>query len=454
MSNIFIAEKIIEFSGGIDNFKTLENCMTRVRVTFIDDSLVDKDAIREITGVLGLIEENTLQIVVGPGKSSKIKTLISERINLEESSVADAKDSKKGSNILKMLSSIFVPLIPAIIASGFLQGINNILVNTAVIEAGKNKIAASGTLSAAQVVLQGKNLLEVSVFLGILSSATFGFLAIYTGITAAKVFKGNYILGGVIGAATIAPALTLINIVPGQGGIIGVILAVYIMSKIEYIVKKVVPDILDVVLSPTLTLILTAIVLFTAIMPFAGFISDILINGIMFLIDNSGIFGGYVLAAAFPSLIATGLHHGLAPIHLEMIKTMGGTPLFPIQIMSNSGLVGAGLAVLICTKSQKTKEIARGVLPPTFLAVGEPTMFGLLLPLGFPFITASIGAGFGGMMARVFELKTYAFGAAGMSALPLIADGKYLQYIIAYAVGCGAAFIITFSYIKIMRKEI
>lgn len=445
-----LGEKIIELSGGKDNFKTVKNCMTRVRISYVDLDKVNKEEIEKLEGVLGVNVADTFQIIVGPGKSVKIQ----EEINKQLGASNKQEEVGEEKNFLKLLSSIFVPLIPAIIASGFLQGINNLLVNSAKVTAIAQNIASTKNLAPYQVILEQNGTLQVSTLLGILGDATFSFLAIYVGMTAAKQFKTDPILGAVLGAATTLPALSLIGLTPGQGGLFGVIFGVWVMSKIGKMLKKCIPDILDVVFTPVFELIIAGTIYMFLIMPIAGKLSDYFTNGMMFLIEHTGIFGGFVLAAAFPSLIVTGLHQGLAPIHMELINSTGGTPIFPIQIMSNAGLLGAGLAIFFLTKNQKVKEIAKGCLPATFLAVGEPTMFGLLIPSGFGFVTASLGAGVAGALVRFFDINSSAFGAAGMSAIPLMADGKYLQYLICYALGVVVAFVLTISYAKLKNKQI
>ena len=251
-------------------------------------------------------------------------------------------------------------------------------------------------------------------------------------------------LGGLLGAITIMPQVTTLGLIPGQGGLIGVIFAVWLMCLLEKQVRRVVPDIVDVVVTPTLVLLIMAAALLFVIMPAAGVVSNGILSGLNGLLEHGGIVAGFVLSALFPFLISLGLHHGLFPIHLEMINATGHAPLFAIQIMSNAGMVGAATAVLLLTRDPVMKKIARGAIPTSILAVGEPTIFGVNIPAGFAFITGSIGAGFGGVMVVLLGVSTNGVGAAGLSALPLIADGKYLQYILAWLVGCAAAFALTY----------
>lgn len=440
------AQNIIDLSGGKENFKSVINCMTRVRVKYKDESKVDKSSIEKLPEVLGTQEAETFQIIVGPGKSNKLREALNTELGLSTDSDTDESNPEEDSGFLKILSSIFVPIIPAIIASGFLQGINSVITNIATGEAQAQGVEAS-------VILENWNLLQVSTILGILGDAALGFLAIYVGITAARVFKTDMILGGLVGAITLSESLSEIGLTAGQGGLMGVILGVWILSKIDRFLSKIIPDVVDVVLRPTLDLLITGLIYFVAIMPITGIISDGLLEGILWLLENTGVIGGFIFASLAPTMISTGLHHGLLPINIELINSTGGTAINAVQIMSNSGLVGAGVGLYLLTKREEIKEAARGVLPTTFLAVGEPTMFGLVIPSGFGFITASLGAGVGGALIQLFNVRVAALGAAGMSAIPLIADGQYIQYLISYAGGFTAALVLTIIVGKYIKYE-
>lgn len=453
-----VGNAIVKHCGGLSNLLHVTNCMTRVRMTIGEQSQVDIAALKSIEGVLGVVEDDTLQVIVGPGKSSKVANVINDLLKgqpagdtplsaVEQKAKQAREKAKKQTRtkvILKHIANIFVPILPSLIAAGILMGINNVLVNSAASWALAHHVAALGDLSPTQVVLDQRHMLGVSQFLDIVSKALFGFLAIYTGVTAAKEFDGNAVMGGLLGAITIVPQITALGLIPGQGGLIGVILCAWLMCLLEKQVRRFVPDIVDVVVTPTIVLVVMAAALLLVIMPVAGVVSNGILHGLNGLLSTGGIAAGFVLSALFPFLISLGLHHGLFPIHLEMINATGHAPLFAIQIMSNAGMVGAATAVLLLTRDPMMKKIAKGAIPTSILAVGEPTIFGVNIPAGFAFITGSIGAGFGGMMVVLLGVSTNGVGAAGLSALPLIADGKYLQYIISWLTGCAAAFVLTY----------
>ena len=181
---------------------------------------------------------------------------------------------------------------------------------------------------------------------------------------------------------------------------------------------------------PTLSVLITAALMITILMPVCGVLSDAIVSGLMWILDKTGVFGGFILAACFPTLISTGLHHGLTAIHMEMLNTLGYAPLISVQVMSNAGMVGAACGIFLLSKNEKVRQACRGAIPTSFLCVGEPVIYGVCLPSGFN-----------------------AMGMAGMSALPLVADGKYLQYLISYFGGAIAACVLTYIVGKARHYE-
>ncbi|WP_312431581.1 PTS transporter subunit EIIC [Lacrimispora sp.] len=447
-----MAEQIITCSGGGNSFLTVTNCATRVRITYKNIDLVNIEEMKKIEGVLSVIvNDNAVQVVVGPGVCNKVAEIIQKKLNVPEDTDITGTETgtnvtttkKKKNKIFKVFSEIFVPILPAMIAGGVLQGLNNVLKNYAVSKAVSAGIGGIGDLTAAQVWLQNNHLLDLSNIIGVIYSAVFSFLAIYVGYNAAKQFKVEPVLGAALGCITLQGSLSSLGSTPGQGGLIGVILGVFVMSYIQKAVKKIVPNAVDVVITPVLTMFIITIFMVKIFMPVCGVLSSVIVNGLMWVLNTTGPFGGFVLSALAPLLISTGLHHGLLPIHMEMINTLGKTPFGAVQVMSNAGMVGASCAIFLMTKQKTVKDACKGAIPTSFLCVGEPVIYGVCLPSGFGFITGSIGAGVGGFFIRLFDVAFSSLGMAGMSAIPLVADGKYLYYIISYFLGAIAAFLLT-----------
>ena len=454
MDNQSIAREIIEKLGSKDNIVVINNCMTRVRASVKDNDKVDFKNLDEIPGVIKVIKDDTIQVVVGPGKSKKIademKKLCGE-ISASNDEWKKTKESVKSkqskfSSVLRRLANIFIPLIPAIIGAGLLNGIAGYF---------QNVYTAEGI----------KDMPMWITFFQTLGSGLFAYFAIFVGINSANEFGATPALGGVIGAITISgninifsKALGLYNaevplnsiLIPGKGGIIGVIIGVAILAWVEKQLRKIIPDFLDTILTPMISLLIVGTLTIFAIMPFAGVVSDGIIKVFSFFIMSEGpmaIIGGFILAASFLPLLMVGLHHGLIPFYMVQLTQFGSISLFPILCMAGGGQIGGAAAIYIKAKNnKKLRDIIRSAMPVAILGIGEPMLYGVTLPLGKPFITASIAGGIGGAFLAATKVQTIAFGPAGITAIPLVVPGKILYYIIGLGISYIAGFIITYFF--------
>lgn len=467
MTNNELAIKIIELVGGDKNIGSAAHCMTRLRLKVKDNSKVQLDTLKAIPSVMGVVESDTLQIVLGPGKAKKVyDELVSEvkvDVSGDESSWEDNKAAIKGAQTetplkrgLKTISNIFIPLIPAVIAAGLFMGFASLLTQIPGID------ISPETASVWFYVHQ---------IFGLAGNAFLGYFAVFTGINAAKEFGGTPALGGMVGGmtiganiVTISTALGLFNadsplnstLTTGKGGIIGVIIGVWVMSFLEKRIRKMVPDVLDLIITPFVTILITAVLLVFVIMPAAGFASDIIVSGLSLIINSTNqfvrIISGYILAAIFLPMVLLGLHHGLIPIYAIQLEQMGGVSLFPVLAMAGAGQVGAAIAIYIKAKRVKNERMQQtvlGALPAGFLGVGEPLIYGVTLPLGKPFITAGLGAGFGGAWVMFTGVLANAWGPSGLVALPLMqTPAMVLNFLIGLVLAYVAGFILTMVFIK------
>lgn len=462
MTNKELAKLILDNVGGESNVGSAAHCMTRVRLKIKDDSKVNVDALKEVEGVMGVVESDTLQVVVGPGKAKKVYDNIVDEYNISASGdVENWEDNKQAiksgqkqsplTNALKTISNIFIPMIPAIIAAGLFNGLSS-LIN--------------------QAIAPTEGFWFILVNLLSLAGASFlGYFAVYTGINAAKEFGGTPAMGGMIGGMTIGAQINVISqnlgffneavplesiLTTGKGGIIGVIIGVYIMSILERKIRKIVPDVLDLVITPILTLFISALLLVFVIMPVAGFASDIIVSALNLIIGSEiaivRILSGYILAAVFLPMVLLGLHHGLIPIYAVQLDQMGGVSLFPVLAMAGAGQVGAAIAIYLKARRVDNKSLQKtilGALPAGFLGVGEPLIYGVTLPLGKPFLTAGLGAGFGGAYVMMMGVMANAWGPSGLVALPLMqTTTMILNFFIGLVISYVAGFIITTIGIK------
>lgn len=464
-----IGDGIYDHVGGPENVSKLIHCMTRVRMTIRDDSEVDIEGLKKVPGVLGVAQEDTLQVIVGPGVVNKVAQAMVDEVGVDlgepfpdstkkGSSYANGKSAveAKAAEVhaaqkaklkqtwwraaLKHISSIFIPLIPAFVGAGLISGIAGILAN----------MQAAGDL--------GANWTTFITVLKVINGGLFTYLNIYVGINAAKEFKATPGLGGIIAGLIYLPGViapvTIPNVftgsplVAGSGGIIGVLFAVWVMSYVERLFHKYIPDSIDIIFVPFLTLLIVGCFTIFLVMPTAGWVSNSLVGSINWVLNVGGAFSGFMLGLFFLPMVMLGLHQILTPIHLEMIKSMGNTPLLPILAMAGAGQVGAAIALWIrCRKNKQLTGMIKGALPVGILGVGEPLIYGVSLPLGRPFITACVGGGIGGaVIGAIGGIGATSIGPSGMALIPLIAHGKWLGYVFGLLAAYAGGFLATYFF--------
>ncbi len=430
-----ISQSILKNIGGEENIITFENCMTRLRVKLKDPSLVNKKELEETDGIMGVVESgSTVQVVVGPGTANKVSDEIRATTSIKVEDVVEIGDAAAVKKQAKdqyqitgegfnKIAQIFMPLIPAFIGSGLIMGINNILQ----LESVASKIEISPNITG---------------LLAAFSGAVFGFLAIMVGMTAAKVFGSSIAIGGLMGGITISPVLEGVELfgkplVPGRGGIISVLLVVWFASWVEKKLRKVLPDVLELILNPLLTILIGGFAAVLVLQPLGGFIADGIGNGVTKIIETGGPITGALLGGTFLPLVMLGLHQGLSPIHQSLIDSYGVTTLLPILAMAGAGQVGASFAVYMRTKNQRLKKTAASALPVGVLGIGEPLIYGVTLPLGKPFIGACIGGAVGGAIVAPFKVGAISMGVSGLPLALLIEQGagKFLLGIVGAYVG-------------------
>ncbi|HHB5970269.1 TPA: PTS transporter subunit EIIC [Staphylococcus aureus] len=472
-----LAERIIAAVGGMDNIDSVMNCMTRVRIKVLDENKVDDQELRHIDGVMGVIHDERIQVVVGPGTVNKVANHMaelsgvklgdpiphhhndSEKMDYKSYAVDKAKANKEAhkakqkngklNKVLKSIANIFIPLIPAFIGAGLIGGIAAVLSN----------LMVAGYISGAWIT-------QLITVFNVIKDGMLAYLAIFTGINAAKEFGATPGLGGVIGGTTLLTGIAGKNILmnvftgeplqPGQGGIIGVIFAVWILSIVEKRLHKIVPNAIDIIVTPTIALLIVGLLTIFIFMPLAGFVSDSLVSVVNGIISIGGVFSGFIIGASFLPLVMLGLHHIFTPIHIEMINQSGATYLLPIAAMAGAGQVGAALALWVrCKRNTTLRNTLKGALPVGFLGIGEPLIYGVTLPLGRPFLTACIGGGIGGaVIGGIGHIGAKAIGPSGVSLLPLISDNMYLGYIAGLLAAYAGGFVCTYLFgtTKAMRQ--
>ena len=473
MTNQELSLKILELVGGKKNVAAATNCMTRLRVNLKDYAKADIEGLKQTEGVLQVIEMDNLHIVLGPGKAKKVTDLfkadagVAEGMSTEASWQENKAAMKAGQkqnpvkNALKAVGDIFVPLIPGVIAAGLCSGIATLITQV-----------CPGYADI-------KLLYILHQFLSMINAAFMTYITAWAGYRAAERFGATPILGGMLGMITtlgninnIAPLVGMwvaeggdpLNAVlrSGRGGVLAVILGVLLMSKVEKWVRSKMPDALDIVVSPIIVMLVCVIPYVLVIMPITGLISNLLVSIVGAVCMSESIFvrmiAGFLGSFLFLPLVAMGMHHGLVALYTVQLETIGFVTLYPALAMAGAGQVGAAIAIWLKAKrtgNHRMMSVIGGALPAGVLGVGEPLIYGVTLPMGKPFITAGLGAGFGGAFCMAMKVAATTWGPSGVLALPIMVAGgnSAVATMCFYAVGLVISYIMGFLFTNFTLKD-
>ncbi|HEY8394602.1 MAG TPA: PTS transporter subunit EIIC [Thermaerobacter sp.] len=435
-----IARSILEIVGP-DNVRAVDYCMTRLRLDLKQVEGVDQDRLRRVSGVKGVVRtSNQLQIIFGPGLAERVTRAVAmqveagggeARATTTPATAATPAERAGVQGFLKKIASIFLPLLPAIIGSGLIIGLTNFCVRMGWI--------------TEQTMLAGVPLQKL---LGVLGGTFLAFMHILVGMNAAREYGGPTSIGALAGMLLIAPSLQdLPNMAPGRGGIIGALLAGAFLGWLYKTIARRMPDAITVMATPFLTILIGGSVILFLIQPIGSYASNWIASGVHALLNVGGPLVGAVLAGTFLPMVMLGIHQGTVPIHVELINTLGNTPLLPVLAMAGAGQVGASLAVYVRTRDVELRRIILGALPVGILGIGEPLIYGVTLPLGRPFIAACLGGAVGGAFIAVTHIGALALGVSGVLLAFLVTNPLLylLGILISYAAGFAIAYVMGFD---------
>ncbi|AGS70304.1 PTS transporter subunit EIIC [Streptomyces collinus] len=452
------AAAVLARAGGPGNVTSVAHCMTRLRLGVAEPAAVDAEGLRALPGVLGVVTDGAgVQIVLGPGVVEEV-TARAEAL-VREAGPAPARpagpDAGAGAGagaaaprpeatpvkaLLRRVANVFVPLIPALIGCGVLAGLNGLLLN-------------SGLLPALTPALTA------------VASGFMALIAVFVGHNTAKEFGGTPVLGGAVAAVVVYPGVAKVtafgvHLVPGQGGVLGALAAALLATRVEKWCRGRVPGALDVLLTPTVTVLVSGLATLYGLMYAAGVVAAAIGVAADWLLATTGPAAGLILGGLFLPLVMLGLHQALIPIHTTLIAQQGYTVLLPLLAMAGAGQVGAALAVYVRLRHDvPLRTTIRSALPAGLLGVGEPLIYGVSLPLGRPFVTACAGGAAGGAFVGFFamlgdKVGATAIGPSGWALFPLLAGNRGPLTAAAvyggglltgYAVGFAATYLFGFT---------
>ena len=441
------ATALLPLLGGSDNIASAAHCATRLRLVLKDDSKVNKSAIEQVDGVKGCFSNaGQIQIIFGTGLVNKVYAEFIKVANISEASkgeVADLAAQKLNplQRVARLLSNIFVPIIPAIVASGLLMGLLGM-------------VRTYGWANPDSALF---------IMLDMFSSAAFIILPVLIGFTAAREFGGNPYLGATLGGILTHPALTNawgvasgfktmnffgidVAMIGYQGTVFPVLLAVWFMSLIEKRLRKVIPNALDLILTPFLTVVITGFVALLFIGPAGRMLGDGISFVLSNLINHAGWLAGLVFGGTYSAIVITGIHHSFHAIEAGLLgnPAIGVNFLLPIWAMANVAQGGACLAVYFKTQDVKIKSIAVPSAFSALLGITEAAIFGINLRFMKPFIAALMGGALGGAWVVANHVGMTAVGLTGIPGIAIVQASSVVSYLIGMVIAFGAAFIISY----------
>ena len=451
------AQDILDHVGGSKNIASAAHCATRLRLVIADNKKVSKEALENIDGVKGVFEASgQLQIILGTGTVNKVFAEFIDIAGITASSKAEAKEAAAEKQnwfmrAIKLLGDIFVPIIPAIVASGFLMGIMNSL----------DFMNSNGFLHI-------NTHSSIYVFANLFSNIAYTLLQILIAFSAAKAFGANQYLGAVIGMIMIHPSLQnaytvategvqqtqsvffglfKIDMVGYQGHVIPVIIAVWILAVIEKKLHKIVPEVLDLFVTPLVSVFVTGYLTLSIVGPIFVWAENAILGAIQWMLTLPLGIGSLIMGGLYAPTVVTGIHQMYTAIDIGQLAKYGVTYWLPLASAANVAQGAAALAVGIKSKDKKIKSLALPSSLSAFMGITEPAIFGVNLRFFKPFIAGCIGGGCGALYASLVHLGAKGTGVTGIFGI-LLCLNQPLQYLIEMVIAVGVAFVISFLIYK------
>ncbi len=460
-----IAEEVIKYVGGKNNIRSVTHCATRLRLQLKDNSLRNEEALSDVEGVKGVfLSQTQFQIIFGSGTVNMVCDEVQKQLGSLDESQPEAETEEKKGNVLqrfvKMLSDIFVPIIPAIVAGGLLMGLYNVLTS--------NLIHGQSIIS---LYPQWEGL---ATAINLFSSAPFTFLPVLIGFSAAKQFGGNPFLGAAMGMIMVHPDLMSayqigvgeppvwnifglhIAAIGYQGTVLPVLAVSWILANIEKRLHRVTPSWLDNLTTPLISILVTSFLTFTIVGPVMREAGNLLAAGITWMYNTLGAVGGAIFGLVYAPITLTGMHHSFIAIETQLIAdsaNTGGSFIFSTASMNNVAQGAAVLAVLALTKNEKMKSICSASGISALLGITEPAMFGVTLKLKYPFYAAIIGSAVGSAYLAATKTLAQALGAAGLPGFISMKPDHYLDFAIGLVLSMAVSFLLTVFFWKKYHLE-
>ncbi|MFC6295617.1 sucrose-specific PTS transporter subunit IIBC [Lactiplantibacillus daoliensis] len=467
MNHQEVANRVLAAIGK-NNIQAAAHCATRLRLVIKDESKINQKALDDDPDVKGTFETNgQYQIIIGPGDVDHVYDALIAETGLKEATPDDIKAVASAGqkrnplmDFLKVLSDIFIPIIPALVAGGLLMALNNVL-------------TAEHLFMAKSVVEVYPGVKGIAEMINAMASAPFTFLPILLGFSATKRFGGNPYLGAAMGMIMVLPdlvngysvAATMaagkmpywnvfglhISQAGYQGQVLPVLAVAFILATLEKFFHKHIKGAFDFTFTPMFSIVITGFLTFTIVGPVLRTVSDALTNGLVGLYNTTGWIGMGIFGLLYSAIVITGLHQTFPAIETQLLANVaktGGSFIFPVASMANIGQGAATLAIFFATKSQKQKALTSSAGLSALLGITEPAIFGVNLKMKFPFVFGAIASGIACVFLGLFHVLAVAMGPASVIGFISIASKSITAFMLSAVISFIVAFIPTFVYAK------
>ena len=452
--NRLIAQEVIEAVGGTENIQSVAHCATRLRIMVKDKEKIDEARVENIDKVKGaFFNSGQFQIIFGTGTVNKIYEEVS-KLGVNEVSKSEMKEETKGQGnkfqqVIRTFGDVFVPIIPVLVATGLFMGLRGLLTQETIL----------GLIGLTPDSINENFILYTQV----LTDTAFAFLPALVAWSAFKVFGGSPVIGIVLGLMLVNPSLPnayevaagtadpimmagFIPVVGYQGTVLPAFIAGFLGAKTERMIRKRVPETLDLLLTPFLTLLILSILALFVIGPVFHSLEVVVLDATLWLLELPFGLAGLVIGGLNQLIVVTGIHHIFNFLEVQLLANTGTNPYNAIITASVAAQGGASLAVAMKTKSKKLKALAYPSTLSAMLGITEPAIFGVNLRYGKPFVFGLVGGAAGGFLASLLQLEATGMSLTVIPGALLYLNSQFIWYIVVNVVAIAVAFILTYLF--------